>query len=456
MPRFPCVSFNSEHSRVPQGHLSQSILEGLWMSPNTHPRKSPPGPSLLEHPRKALPVVPQHRHTESSPGVIPLYLRRPSKVPPSDVAHSRHSRKALPGSALSPQLHPSELPVPAPPARVPPVPPVPAPTGQVPALPAPAAAAAVGPVGLEAEQGRAEPVGRLARQQQPPGRGVPVAQHGVQEGQQTLPSPQYFLVLTLAADWSGRQQRARAAPAGPIPLRRFPLTSSHPANPRLAALSESVPSGQSGALRREPRLHNNRGAWSSERRRRRVRTGILVLSETPAHGPQHQAAACRPATRHGQGSAWELPGGHQTGEGRIGAGGRREAGGGAGEEEGLAQGQEEEEDPSQWPQSPRDGLRALPERAARADPHAASRPALPRDHKDAGSRVEQTAALREAAVPGRGRAGEAAVHEGAAGVPAVRGLQNVHREDPGEKDQKRGRGHGGCEHPTQRAPTQGW
>uniref|UniRef100_A0A8C3NFX2 Uncharacterized protein n=1 Tax=Geospiza parvula TaxID=87175 RepID=A0A8C3NFX2_GEOPR len=272
----------------------------------------------------------------------------------------------------------------------------------------------------------------------------------------TLPSPQYFLVLTLAADWSGRQQRARAAPAGPIPLRRFPLTSSHPANPRLAALSESVPSGQSGALRREPRLHNNRGAWSSERRRRRVRTGILVLSETPAHGPQHQAAACRPATRHGQGSAWELPGGHQTGEGRIGAGGRREAGGGAGEEEGLAQGQEEEEDPSQWPQSPRDGLRALPERAARADPHAASRPALPRDHKDAGSRVEQTAALREAAVPGRGRAGEAAVHEGAAGVPAVRGLQNVHREDPGEKDQKRGRGHGGCEHPTQRAPTQGW
>uniref|UniRef100_A0A8D2M4Y7 Uncharacterized protein n=1 Tax=Zonotrichia albicollis TaxID=44394 RepID=A0A8D2M4Y7_ZONAL len=73
-----------------------------------------------------------------------------------------------------------------------------------------------------------------------------------------------------------------------------------------------------------------------------------------------------------------------------------------GEEEGLAQGQEEEEDPSQWPQSPCDGLRALPERAARADPHTAPRPALPRDHKDAGSRVEQTAgwAVGREALPG--------------------------------------------------------
>lgn len=36
----------------------------------------------------------------------------------------------------------------------------------------------------------------------------------------------------------------------------------------------------------------------------------------------------------------------------------------AGEEEGLAQGKEEEEDPSQWPQSPCDGLCAFLERAA--------------------------------------------------------------------------------------------
>lgn len=41
------------------------------------------------------------------------------------------------------------------------------------------------------------------------------------------------------------------------------------------------------------------------------------------------------------------------------------------------------------------------------------------------------------AVPGRSGAGEAAVHEGAAGIPAVRSLQDVHREDSGEKDQKR-------------------
>jgi len=68
----------------------------------------------------------------------------------------------------------------------------------------------------------------------------------------------------------------------------------------------------------------------------------------------------------------------------------------AGEEEGLAQGQEEEEDPSQRPQSPCDGLRALPERAARADPHTASRPALPGDHQDAGGGVEQAAAFGEA------------------------------------------------------------
>lgn len=130
-------------------------------------------------------------------------------------------------------------------------------------------------------------------------------------------------------------------------------------------------------------------------------------------------ACCR------QGSAWQLPGGHQAGEGGGGAGQRREAtrrGGGeprcvprawgrsparprgvtmvreglrpcpegcgsctsldaslslsllgapAGEEEGLAQGQEEEEDPAQWPQGPRDGLRPFSERAPRADPHAA-------------------------------------------------------------------------------------
>lgn len=44
------------------------------------------------------------------------------------------------------------------------------------------------------------------------------------------------------------------------------------------------------------------------------------------------------------------------------------------------------------------------------------------------------------AVPGRGRAGEAAVHEGAAGVPAVRSLQDVHGEDPGKEDQERWEG----------------
>lgn len=89
-----------------------------------------------------------------------------------------------------------------------------------------------------------------------------------------LPSPQHFLVPTLAVDWPGPSRARAPLPPAPPPSRRFYMTSSHPANPRRAALSESAPSGQSGAVRREPYLHNNRGAWSGERRRRRwVRSG---------------------------------------------------------------------------------------------------------------------------------------------------------------------------------------
>lgn len=89
-----------------------------------------------------------------------------------------------------------------------------------------------------------------------------------------LPSPQHFLVPTLADDWPGPSRARAPLPPAPPPFRRFHLTSSHPANPRRAALGESARSGQSGEVRREPRLHNNRGAWSGEqRRRRRVGTG---------------------------------------------------------------------------------------------------------------------------------------------------------------------------------------
>lgn len=86
----------------------------------------------------------------------------------------------------------------------------PAPTGQVPALPAPAAAAAVGPVGLEAEQGCAEPVGHLPGEEQPAGRAVPVAQHGVQEGQQ-VSEPQRR---------AGVVQEVPAREAEPLPQRQ--------------------------------------------------------------------------------------------------------------------------------------------------------------------------------------------------------------------------------------------
>lgn len=55
-------------------------------------------------------------------------------------------------------------------------------------------------------------------------------------------------------------------------------------------------------------------------------------------------------------------------------------------------------------------------------------------------KLGQTSSCCLPAVPGRGRAGEAAVHEGAAGVPAVRSLQDVHGEDPGKEDQERWEG----------------
>uniref|UniRef100_A0A2K5ILD4 Uncharacterized protein n=1 Tax=Colobus angolensis palliatus TaxID=336983 RepID=A0A2K5ILD4_COLAP len=77
-----------------------------------------------------------------------------------------------------------------------------------------------------------------------------------------------------------------------------------------------------------------------------------------------------------------------------------EPGSAAGEETRLAQGQEAEEDSAEWAQGTGHGLRALPERAARADPHAPPGSALSRDHQDAGRRVEQAAANGEAG--GRG------------------------------------------------------
>uniref|UniRef100_A0A8C0MJN2 High mobility group 20B n=1 Tax=Canis lupus familiaris TaxID=9615 RepID=A0A8C0MJN2_CANLF len=105
--------------------------------------------------------------------------------------------------------------------------------------------------------------------------------------------------------------------------------------------------------------------------------------------------------RQGSGTARGLRGGRQAGA-RRGPPGRREGvpRGGAREEARLAQGQEAEEDPAKWAQGTGHRLRALPERAARADSHAPPGSALSRDHQDAGCRVEQAAAGGEAAVPG--------------------------------------------------------
>jgi len=74
----------------------------------------------------------------------------------------------------------------------------------------------------------------------------------------------------------------------------------------------------------------------------------------------------------------------------------------------LDQGEEEEEadEGLQRTQSPPDGLRPLHERPAGAAAGGASRRALPRDHQDAGQRVEQAAP--------RGQAGGGGVVEGSA------------------------------------------
>uniref|UniRef100_A0A8I5N9B0 Uncharacterized protein n=1 Tax=Papio anubis TaxID=9555 RepID=A0A8I5N9B0_PAPAN len=138
-----------------------------------------------------------------------------------------------------------------------------------------------------------------------------------------------------------------------------------------------------------------------------------------SHVPRPQAArrGRRAGGRQGSGPAWGLRGGCQA-RARRGSTRRREGvprGGAqiflrklrprpvraatpltAGEETRLAQGQEAEEDFAEWAQGTGHRLRALPERAARADPHAPPGSALSRDHQDAGRRVEQAAANGEA------------------------------------------------------------
>uniref|UniRef100_A0A2K6MKA6 High mobility group 20B n=1 Tax=Rhinopithecus bieti TaxID=61621 RepID=A0A2K6MKA6_RHIBE len=127
-----------------------------------------------------------------------------------------------------------------------------------------------------------------------------------------------------------------------------------------------------------------------------------------SHGPKQPGAAAAPAggKAPGQHGGFVVAVKQERGEGpRAGEKGshEEEPGSAAGEETRLAQGQEAEEDSAEWAQGTGHGLRALPERAARADPHAPPGSALSRDHQDAGRRVEQAAAngeLRLAAVPG--------------------------------------------------------
>uniref|UniRef100_A0A9L0KAD6 High mobility group 20B n=1 Tax=Equus asinus TaxID=9793 RepID=A0A9L0KAD6_EQUAS len=247
--------------------------------------------------------------------------------------------------------------------------------------------------------------------------------------------------------------------------RREPRRRTH----RPGARPCGARSARSGRRRGRPRSPRaacrarrppGRAAAGGRRRascRRAPSAGRAAGAAGSGHVPRPQAArhGRRAGGRQGSGPAWGLCGGCQA-RARRGPAGRREgvARGGACEEARLAQGQEAEEDPAKRAQGTCHGLRALPERAPRADPHAPPGPALPRDHQDAGRRVEQAAAGGEAAVPGRGRAGEAAVHEGAAGVPAVRSLQDVHGEDPGEEDQERGLGLRAHEYALEW--TQGW
>uniref|UniRef100_A0A5F7ZZG8 High mobility group 20B n=1 Tax=Macaca mulatta TaxID=9544 RepID=A0A5F7ZZG8_MACMU len=124
-----------------------------------------------------------------------------------------------------------------------------------------------------------------------------------------------------------------------------------------------------------------------------------------SHVPRPQAArhGRRAGGRQGSGPAWGLRGGCQA-RARRGSTRRREGvpRGGAGEETRLAQGQEAEEDSAEWAQGTGHRLRALPERAARADPHAPPGSALSRDHQDVGRRVEQAAANGEAEDSGSG------------------------------------------------------
>uniref|UniRef100_A0A8I5N8X9 Uncharacterized protein n=1 Tax=Papio anubis TaxID=9555 RepID=A0A8I5N8X9_PAPAN len=138
-------------------------------------------------------------------------------------------------------------------------------------------------------------------------------------------------------------------------------------------------------------------------RSREVRESFFGGPARSSHVPRPQAArrGRRAGGRQGSGPAWGLRGGCQA-RARRGSTRRREGvpRGGAGEETRLAQGQEAEEDFAEWAQGTGHRLRALPERAARADPHAPPGSALSRDHQDAGRRVEQAAANGEAAVPG--------------------------------------------------------
>ncbi|KAI2587914.1 high mobility group 20B, partial [Homo sapiens] len=123
-----------------------------------------------------------------------------------------------------------------------------------------------------------------------------------------------------------------------------------------------------------------------------------------SHGPKQPGAAAAPAggKAPGQHGGFVVTVKQERGEGpRAGEKGshEEEPGSAAGEETRLAQGQEAEEDSAEWAQGTGHGLRALPERAARADPHAPPGSALSRDHQDAGRRVEQAAANGKAGFP---------------------------------------------------------
>uniref|UniRef100_A0A8C9ABP6 High mobility group 20B n=1 Tax=Prolemur simus TaxID=1328070 RepID=A0A8C9ABP6_PROSS len=132
-----------------------------------------------------------------------------------------------------------------------------------------------------------------------------------------------------------------------------------------------------------------------------------------SHGPKQPGAAAAPAggKAPGQHGGFVVAVKQERGEGpRAGEKGSHEeevrvAARRWGEAR-VAQGQEAKEDPAEWAQGTGHGLRALPERAARADPHASSGPAIPGDHQDAGRRVEQAAGAGKARPPGRGNSGD--------------------------------------------------